>query len=189
LGAALASSRLSASRGSTPTALRISSAKRPNQHACQHLDLDQTLFRAALVYLVSGQTGWAWLTKTEATIAIVDDDASILTSTARLLTEHGYRTQTFVSAEEFLDSANTADADCLILDIALGGISGIELRQRLTAAGSRIPVIFISAAGYEATFRQAIEAGCVAYLPKPFSADLLISAINEAMALADTEMR
>ena len=97
----------------------------------------------------------------------------MLTSTSRLLAVHGFRTQTFVSAKAFLDCDNVAGPDCLILDINLGGISGIELRQRLTAAGSRIPVIFISGAGYEATFRQAIEAGCIAYLPKPFPANLL----------------
>ena len=91
----------------------------------------------------------------------------------------------FVSAEAFLDCKNGTGSDCLILDINLGGISGIELHRRLTAAGSRIPVIFITALDDEATSRQAKEAGCVAYLPKPFPADVLISAIDEAMALAN----
>jgi FixJ family two-component response regulator len=122
---------------------------------------------------------------TKKIIAIVDDDVSMLTSTARLLTVHGFRTQTFVSAEAFLDCENVAGADCLILDINLGGISGIEMRRRLTAAGSRIPVIFITALDDKETFRQAIDAGCVAYLHKPFAANLLISAINEAIAPAD----
>jgi FixJ family two-component response regulator len=126
---------------------------------------------------------------TKKIIAIVDDDVSMLTSTARLLAVHGFRTRTFVSAEAFLDCENAAGADCLILDINLGGISGIEMRRRLTVAGSRIPVIFISSSDDEATFRQAIEAGCVAYLHKPFAANLLIGAINEAIALADLEMR
>jgi FixJ family two-component response regulator len=118
------------------------------------------------------------------TIAIVDDDVSMLTSTARLLAVHGFRTQSFVSAEAFLDCESAACADCLILDINLGGISGIEMCRRL--AGSRILVIFITASDDEEAFRQANEAGCVAYLHKPFAANLLIGAINEAIALADT---
>jgi FixJ family two-component response regulator len=68
-------------------------------------------------------------------------------------------------------------------DINLGGISGIEMRRRLTAAGSRIPVIFITALDDKEPFRQAKEAGCVAYLHKPFGAGLLIGAINEAIGL------
>jgi FixJ family two-component response regulator len=126
------------------------------------------------------------LPKTKAIIAIVDDDMSMLTSTARLLTVHGFRTQTFVSAEAFLDCESAAGADCLILDINLGGISGIEMRRRLTVAGSRIPVIFITSSDDEETFRQAIEAGCVVYLHKPFAANRLISAISEAILSPNT---
>jgi FixJ family two-component response regulator len=91
---------------------------------------------------------------------------------------------TYVSAEAFLDCEMTC-ADCLILDINLGGISGLEMHRRLTAARSRIPVIFITALDGRETFRQAHEAGCVAYLRKPFAADQLIGAINEAIPLAD----
>jgi FixJ family two-component response regulator len=109
----------------------------------------------------------------------------MLTSLARLLTVHGFGTQTFVSAEAFLNYESAARPDCLILDINLGGISGIEMGRRLTAAGSRIPVIFITALDDKETFRQAKEAGCVAYLHKPVVADLLIGKINEAITLSD----
>jgi FixJ family two-component response regulator len=125
------------------------------------------------------------LTRAKTIIAIVDDDMSMLTSTARLLTVHGFGTQTFVSAEAFLNYESAARPDCLILDINLGGISGIEMGRRLTAAGSLIPVIFITALDDKETFRQANEAGCVAYIHKPCAADVLIGAINEAIAPAD----
>jgi len=122
-------------------------------------------------------------------IAIVDDDLGILKGIARLLMAHGFSAQTFVSAEAFLESVRGTTADCLISDIQLGGISGIELHRRLMAAGSHIPVIFITALDDDEIFRQAKEAGCVAYLRKPFETDLLIAAINEALAIANTEMR
>jgi FixJ family two-component response regulator len=117
-------------------------------------------------------------------IAIVDDDVGILGGIARLLIGHGFGVQTFLSGEAFLASASLAVPDCLVSDIQLGGISGMELRRRLTAAGSGIPVIFITALDDDPTFRQAREAGCVAYLRKPFEADLLLAAINEALVSA-----
>jgi FixJ family two-component response regulator len=122
------------------------------------------------------------LDKPTKTIAVVDDDPSMLRGIVRLLSAHGFGTQAFASAEAFLDDAGARSAACLVLDIHLGGISGIELRRRLTASGSRLPVIFITAHDDEATREQAIAAGCIAYLRKPFSSHLLINAIKEAIA-------
>src|SRR5262245_4896177 len=79
------------------------------------------------------------------TIAVVDDDPSMLKGLVRLLNAHGFGTQAFASAEAFLADSGAGSAACLVLDIHLGGISGIELRRRLTASGSRLPVIFITA--------------------------------------------
>jgi FixJ family two-component response regulator len=112
------------------------------------------------------------------TVAIVEDDPSMLQGLNRLLSAHGFRVQTFASAELFLDDIANCEAECLLLDIHLGGISGIDLRRQLTASGSNLPVIFMTAIDTEATRQEAFEAGCVAYLRKPFLAKLLIDAIN-----------
>jgi FixJ family two-component response regulator len=115
-------------------------------------------------------------------ILVVDDDASMLKSVTRLLKVHGFVTQTFSSAEELLNRGGTSDATCLLLDIHLGGISGIELHRRLAAAGSRLPIIFMTAIDDESVRQEAIDAGCVAYLRKPFGVNLLLDAIGKAVA-------
>jgi FixJ family two-component response regulator len=113
------------------------------------------------------------------TIAIIDDSPSMLKGLDRLLSAHGYRVQTFASAELFLESFAEHEADCLLLDIHLGGISGIDLQRRLTSLGTDLPVIFMTAIDNAATRQEAFDVGCVAYLRKPFLEDLLIDAINK----------
>ena len=113
-------------------------------------------------------------------IAVVDDDASMLKGIERLLRAYGFATKVFASAEAFLDLDVGADVDCLLVDIHLGGMSGIELRQHLTASGRELPVIFMTAFDDEATRAQAQSAGCVAFLHKPFVANLLLGAIDRA---------
>jgi FixJ family two-component response regulator len=112
------------------------------------------------------------------TIAIVEDDPSMLKGLNRLLSAHGFRVQMFTSAEEFLSGIRSCEAKCLVVDIHLGGISGIDLKRRLASCGSDFPVIFMTANDNEATRQDAFRAGCVAYLRKPFLAGLLIEAIN-----------
>jgi FixJ family two-component response regulator len=113
------------------------------------------------------------------TIAVIDDNPSMLKGLDRLLSAHGYRVQTFTSAEMFLESFAECEADCLLLDIHLGGISGIDLQRRLTSSGTDLPVIFMTAIDSKATRQAAFDAGCIAYLRKPFLANLLIDAINK----------
>jgi FixJ family two-component response regulator len=115
-------------------------------------------------------------------VMVVDDDASMLKSITRLLTAYGFVTQTFTSAEALLAGGGTCAATCLLLDIHLGGISGIELNRRLSAAGSTCPIIFMTAIDDEATRQEAIDAGCIAYLRKPFGANLLLDAIGKVAA-------
>jgi FixJ family two-component response regulator len=112
------------------------------------------------------------------TIAVVDDDPSLLQGLNRLLSAHGFRVQTFGSAELFLDDIAKSEADCLVLDIHLGGISGIDLQRQLIASGRKLPVIFMTAIDNDATHEKAVDVGCIAYLRKPFLAKLLIDAIN-----------
>jgi FixJ family two-component response regulator len=112
------------------------------------------------------------------TIAVIEDDPSMLRGLNRLLSAHGFRVQRFTSAESFLDNIATCEAKCIVVDIHLGGISGIDLQRLLTSSGRHLPVIFMSAIDSEATRQDAFDAGCVAYLKKPFLAKLLIEAIN-----------
>jgi FixJ family two-component response regulator len=114
------------------------------------------------------------------TIAVVEDDPSMLQSLSRLLSAYGFRVDKFASAELFLAGIAECDAICLVLDIHLGGISGIDLKRKLNSSGRSLPVIFMTAVDNEATREQALEAGCIAYLRKPFMAKSLIQAINGA---------
>lgn len=112
------------------------------------------------------------------TIAIVEDDPSMLQGLNRLLSARGFNVQAFSSAELFLEDAADCKAACLLLDIQLGGISGIELKRRLASSGGNLPVIFMTGISDEAVRREALEVGCVAFLKKPFLAKLLIEAID-----------
>lgn len=116
------------------------------------------------------------------TVAVVEDDPSMRRSIERLLNAHGYRTQGYASAETFLEADTISIVGCLVLDIHLGDMSGIQLRRRLSIAGSALPVIFITAVDDDAVEAEALEAGCLAYLHKPFAAKLLISAVDQAMS-------
>jgi FixJ family two-component response regulator len=100
-------------------------------------------------------------------VVVVDDNAGILKSVARLLARHDIDTRTFASAEALLESDSVQTATCLLLDIHLGGISGIELQRRLAASGPKCPVIFMTANDDEAARNEAMDAGCIAYLRKP----------------------
>jgi len=111
-------------------------------------------------------------------VAIVEDDAAMRKSVERLLRASNYTTVAFASAEEFLESGSADTANALLLDIHLGGMSGIELRSRLSAAGCKLPVVFMTAYDDEATHAQALALGCVDYLQKPFEASRLTEALE-----------
>ena len=118
--------------------------------------------------------------KRQITVAVVDDDPIILGSVRELLDAKGFITEPFASAERFLASGVIPRVDCLLLDIQLAGASGIELRLHLEACGSKIPVIFMTGLDDEVLHRQALNAGCVTLLHKPFPEHQLILAIEEA---------
>jgi FixJ family two-component response regulator len=113
-------------------------------------------------------------------VAVVDDDPSTLKAIYRLLNALGFQVETLASAEAFLASPAIREADCLLLDIHLGSMSGLELRRQLTTSGWTIPVIFMTAYDDEQTRSEALAAGCSAYLPKPFRAHVLVEAITKA---------
>jgi FixJ family two-component response regulator len=115
-------------------------------------------------------------------VIVVDDNAAFLKSVGRLLTVHGFAVRPFTSAESLLDVADTQGVACLLIDIHLGGISGVELQRRLVASGSKCPVIFMTAIDDDATQKASVAAGCVAYLRKPFAPKLLLDALEKAAA-------
>jgi len=113
-------------------------------------------------------------------VAVVDDDPSMSKAIHHLLSALDFRVETLDSAEALLASSAVNEADCLVLDVHLGSTSGLELRRQLALSGSTIPVIFMTAYDDEQTRREAVAAGCVAYLPKPFQAHVLVEAITKA---------
>jgi FixJ family two-component response regulator len=113
-------------------------------------------------------------------VTVIDDDAAMLKAIERLLSAKGFDVEAFRSAETFLAVAAGTRTTCLVLDIDLAGMSGLDLGRRLSVAGSRLPIIYITGLDDEATRNDAAEVGCVAYLRKPFLAEHLISAIAKA---------
>lgn len=118
-------------------------------------------------------------------IAIVDDDAPLREALSSVMKAGGFLTSTFGSAEEFLDSGNQNDTACLILDVRLPGISGIELQRRLQDAKSRIPVIFVTAHGDASLRDLLIKAGAAGFLNKPVRSDALLKEIHAALERAN----
>jgi len=118
-------------------------------------------------------------------IAIVDDDAPLREALSSVMKAGGFLTSTFGSAEEFLDSGNQNDTACLILDVRLPGISGIELQRRLQDAKSRIPVIFVTAHGDASLRDLSIKAGAAGFLNKPVRSDALLKEIHAALERAN----
>jgi FixJ family two-component response regulator len=112
-------------------------------------------------------------------IIVLDDDASVLTAVERVLKVHGFDAEVFNTVEAFRAGARLDDASCLVLDIHLDGHCGIALRKDLAGQGVSIPVIFITGVDHNATRTAALQAGCVAYLHKPFSSRDLIDAIEQ----------
>jgi len=117
-------------------------------------------------------------------VAVVDDDESICRSFGRLLRAAGFQPITYPSAEAFLEDLKHPQFDCLVLDIQLGGMSGLELNQQLGAAGSTTPVVFITAHDDPESRTQALAAGCTGYFRKSDSGSDVLDAIRRAVAYA-----
>ena len=118
-------------------------------------------------------------------ISIVDDDMSVLEGTASLLELHGYATAAFGSAEAFLQSDELGDTSCLVTDVRMPGVSGLDLQRRLRLAGHRIPTIVVSAHADAHTRAAALECCALGFLTKPVSEERLISYLQQALC-ADT---
>jgi FixJ family two-component response regulator len=114
-------------------------------------------------------------------VCVVDDDSSVLRALRRLLDATGFRVETFSSAEAFLESEHRGRADCLVLDVHLGGQSGLDLQERLATSGTNTPIIVITAHDDLPTRERAARAGAVQYLRKPFDDEALLEAIHRAI--------
>ena len=116
-------------------------------------------------------------------ISVVDDDDCVRESLQGLLRSVGFAVQVFASAEEFLHSDHLQQTHCLILDVRMPGMNGLELQRQLASTRCEIPVIFITAHGNETARTQALKNGAVAYLCKPFSEEALLNAIRASLSL------
>jgi FixJ family two-component response regulator len=127
--------------------------------------------------LVSGRTTLS----TVSVVAVIDDDASVRTATNNLLSSHGYLVDTFASAEEFLRSARLSDSACVIADVQMPAMSGLELLTHMRAEGDDVPFIFITAFPEESVRARALRAGAICFLAKPFAGPALISCLEAAL--------
>jgi FixJ family two-component response regulator len=113
------------------------------------------------------------------TVCIIDDDESVRRALRRLIRSVGLDVETFATAEEFLQSPAVPAPRCLVLDVHLPGMSGLELQERLKAEGRDIPIIFITAYAEDRVRELAMRAGAIAFLRKPFNEHLLLDALEQ----------
>jgi FixJ family two-component response regulator len=116
-------------------------------------------------------------------IAVIDDDESVRDALESLLKSAGFKAEAFASATEFLNSGHLPGLACMILDVRMPGMSGIELQDRLIASRDGVPIIFISAHADEEARARALASGAIAFLVKPFSDEALLEAIEAAIHL------
>jgi FixJ family two-component response regulator len=114
-------------------------------------------------------------------ISIIDDDTSVRVATSRLVRSHGYTVHTFASAEEFLRSGRVNDTSCVIADVQMPAMTGVELQALLIARGCRVPFIFITAFPEENVRVRAMKAGAICFLAKPFDGGTLNRCLNTAL--------
>ncbi|MCK9606106.1 MAG: response regulator [Methylomonas sp.] len=122
------------------------------------------------------------MTLTEPTIYLVDDDPSVLKALARLLGTEGFRVEAFACPQAFLSSYDPWQAGCLVLDLTMPGLTGMEVQQRLNASGGHLPIVFLTGQGDIPTAVRAIKAGAMDFLTKPILDEELFAAIRAALA-------
>jgi FixJ family two-component response regulator len=114
-------------------------------------------------------------------ISVIDDDASVRAATNNLLNSHGYLVHTFVSAEDFLQSESPDDASCVVTDVQMSGMSGLDLLTHVRSRGNDVPFIFITAFPDDSVRARALKAGAIGFLAKPFAGPALIDCIETAL--------
>jgi FixJ family two-component response regulator len=132
------------------------------------------------------KTGTAHQTKTSL-ISIVDDEACVRESLSSFLRSMGHKAAEYASAEDFFALGRWDETACLILDVRMPGMSGLELQRRLVKTGCRMPIVFLSAGASEDEKRRALRGGATDFLGKPFSEDALLRAIRAALDVPNHE--
>jgi FixJ family two-component response regulator len=135
----------------------------------------------SLAQPLSHQVGSALMPPASPIVFVVDDDVSVRESLELLIQNEGWHAETFSSAQGFLDHPRAALPSCLILDISLPGLNGLELQQRVAAERTDVPIIFITGHGDIPMTVRAMKAGAVEFLTKPFSDEVLLNAIRQAL--------
>jgi FixJ family two-component response regulator len=120
-------------------------------------------------------------------IAIVDDDEPLLEALCSVMKAAGFSTRTFASAEDFLEFGERQDAGCLILDVRLPGMSGIELQRRLSDDNSAVPIIFVTAHGDSSLRESLMKAGAAGFMTKPVRSAALLKEVSAALSKSGTE--
>ena len=115
-------------------------------------------------------------------ISIVDDDDSLRRSLGNLLRSLGFRVQEFASAQAFIGSQNARETACLILDVRMPGMTGLDLQRHIAASGWRVPIVFITSHADDDARTRALAAGAVGFLSKPFREQEILDAINAALS-------
>lgn len=113
-------------------------------------------------------------------VSVIDDDESVREALRGLLKSAGFRADVFASAEEFLSSGRLGATGCLIVDVRMPGMSGVELQEQLIASNPALPLIFISADGDDEVRARALKRGAIDFLYKPFSDEALLAAVDRA---------
>ena len=121
------------------------------------------------------------MTELKPTVFVIDDDASVRKSLSRLLRSLGFDMETFASAEQFLERERYQGVGCIVLDVRMPGLSGMDLQDELNKAGYTLPIVFITGHGEIPMSVQAMKRGAVDFLSKPFDEDELLRAVNEAI--------
>jgi FixJ family two-component response regulator len=114
-------------------------------------------------------------------ISVIDDDAFVRAATDNLLSSHGYTVHTFASAEEFLQSSSLHNCSCIVADVHMPGMRGLDLLRRMRSQGHKTPFIFITAFPEDSVRDRALKSGAVGFLAKPFSAPDLIKCVEIAI--------
>ena len=131
--------------------------------------------------ILSRELGTAPMQSAAPIVFVVDDDISVRESLELLIQNEGWQPKTFASAQEFLDYRRAVVPSCLVLDISLPGLNGLELQKRVAVEGAEIPIIFITGHGDIPKTVQAMKRGAVEFLTKPFNDELLLTAIRQAL--------
>jgi FixJ family two-component response regulator len=135
----------------------------------------------SLTHALCHELGAPTISNVTPIVFVVDDDISVYESLELLIRCEGWQPETFASAEEFLECPRTGMPSCLVLDVSLPGLTGLELQKRIAVERTDIPIIFVSGYADVPTTVQAMKAGAVEFLIKPFSDDVLLSAIRAAL--------